>query len=70
MVDLEWGLSPSEREHGAIDSEFRAKELQRCHDVSVGPSFVVSCMYLKCEELFFLENSIKLIKLFTQSYSG
>ena len=42
MVDLEWGLSPSEQEHGAIESEFRAKELQRCHDVSVGPSFVVS----------------------------
>ena len=42
MVDLEWGLSPSEQERGAIDSEFRAKELQRCHDISVGPSFFVS----------------------------
>ena len=41
MVDLEWGLSKRDRELGTATSEFKAKELQKCHDISVGPSFVV-----------------------------
>ena len=44
MVDLEWGISKEEREIGIATSEFKSKELQKCHDVSVGPSFVV-CIF-------------------------
>ena len=46
MVDLEWGLSNRDRELGTAMSEFKAKELQKCHDISVGPSFVV-CISLQ-----------------------
>ena len=45
MVDLEWGISKEEREIGIATSEFKSKELQKCHDVSVGPSFVVGIFF-------------------------
>lgn len=40
MVDLEWGLPRQDEAADTTLCDFRYKQLQKCHDLSAGPSFV------------------------------
>ena len=67
VVDMRWGV----REEASIDhstSELCLKEIQLCNEVSIGPTFVVSCsahselIYLHvdlCEFIQFMCVSVK-----------
>jgi hypothetical protein len=45
MVDLEWGIPQQEQTTDPTAVDFKFKQLQKCHDLSTGPSFLVTIVF-------------------------